>query len=154
MRPRKNTVRSGQQFGFWTVLDVVPFSTNTPKALCQCICGTKKEVRIHYLMTGKSKSCGCARGAANLQEYKECKFRSHPHIVTRSRPQTRRYKIWLNLKRQQENKIKRVPLCAEWQTWENFRAWAESAGYREGYHTTLVRYNVNGGYHPKNCYWL
>lgn len=56
---------SGTKFGYW---EVVAFSHYTGRALqnwlCRCHCGVVKPVPVNSLKYGKSKSCGCMRGAA------------------------------------------------------------------------------------------
>ena len=47
----------------WTVLKIIPPNDKRTKtyALCLCRCGTIKEVKMNYLLNGKSKDCGCGR---------------------------------------------------------------------------------------------
>lgn len=47
----------------WTVLDIIPPDEKHRNtfALCRCRCGTQKEVRVTYLINGRSKDCGCGR---------------------------------------------------------------------------------------------
>lgn len=47
----------------WTILDIVPPNKKHSHALaiCQCQCGTIKEVRLSYVINGRSKNCGCGR---------------------------------------------------------------------------------------------
>ena len=45
-----------KEYGRWTVLKV-----EGGTALCHCSCGTEKLVRLDYLISGRSKSCGCLR---------------------------------------------------------------------------------------------
>ncbi len=47
----------GKRFGLWTVIK----RTQNRNCLCICDCGTKKEVKIYNLKSGKSTSCGCVR---------------------------------------------------------------------------------------------
>lgn len=47
----------GKRFGLWTVIK----RTQSGNCLCKCDCGTRKEVKIYNLKSGKSTSCGCAR---------------------------------------------------------------------------------------------
>ena len=50
---------SGQQFGYWTVIEHTGFKKGQTMWKCQCICGTIREVRAGALKSGKSSSCGC-----------------------------------------------------------------------------------------------
>lgn len=53
---------TGQHFGRWTVLSRVLNKTGHGSIwLCQCECGTIKEIEYTNLVSGKSKSCGCLR---------------------------------------------------------------------------------------------
>jgi hypothetical protein len=45
-----------------------------------------------------------------------------------------------------------IMICAEWNDYGAFRAWALSSGYRKG--LTLDRENSNGRYEPTNCRWI
>lgn len=47
----------------WTILNIIPPDENHKKtfAMCKCQCGTIKEVRISYILDGRSKDCGCGR---------------------------------------------------------------------------------------------
>lgn len=50
----------GSKFGNWIVVDdSVANRANGYKLLCKCVCGTEGMVQKKYLVSGKSKSCGC-----------------------------------------------------------------------------------------------
>lgn len=52
----------GQKINGWTVLEIIPPNEDmVTRALCRCQCGTVKEVRLTYLVNGRSKDCGCGR---------------------------------------------------------------------------------------------
>ena len=50
---------TGKKFNRWTVLKKVESKGGSVYWLCQCECGTIKEVRGQHLKSGASKSCGC-----------------------------------------------------------------------------------------------
>jgi hypothetical protein len=51
---------SGKTFGQWLVIErVKTIKQVNPKWLCQCQCGTRKEVFGSHLRNGRSSSCGC-----------------------------------------------------------------------------------------------
>lgn len=69
-KPRLN-VKSGEQFGHWTVVGPVTLrpqqsnpSTQYSVAPCRCVCGTEREVSVSNLLSGMSQSCGCTRKAS------------------------------------------------------------------------------------------
>lgn len=47
----------------WTILDIIPPDDKHHKtfALCQCQCGTIKEVKLSDILNERSKDCGCGR---------------------------------------------------------------------------------------------
>jgi len=53
---------SGQQFGYWTVLErAEPGRRGATRYLCRCRCGKEKIVPASRLKRGTSRSCGCLR---------------------------------------------------------------------------------------------
>ena len=51
-------IQIGDKIERWTVLERISRNSRT-YYVCECECGTKKEVRADHLKAGKSKSCGC-----------------------------------------------------------------------------------------------
>jgi len=56
---------TGQVFGCWVVLERANNKNKETIWLCECICGTRKEVSAGSLVFGSSTNCGCQR-AENL----------------------------------------------------------------------------------------
>ena len=49
-----------QRFGFWIVIKLIGKNkSGQTEWLCQCDCGTQKNVTTNSLRTGNSTSCGC-----------------------------------------------------------------------------------------------
>ena len=60
----------GERFGRWTVIDYVGVDNyGNPTWLCQCDCGTWRELTHRTLLTGKSTSCGCESRKVKLNDY-------------------------------------------------------------------------------------
>ena len=58
---------TGQKIGRWTVLEKAPNKNKTVYWLCQCDCGTIKEVRGQCLREGESISCGCYKREIDIK---------------------------------------------------------------------------------------
>lgn len=60
----------GERFGRWTVIDYVGEDAHgKPRWLCQCDCGTWRELSHHNLLVNKSRSCGCEKRKVKLNKY-------------------------------------------------------------------------------------
>jgi len=75
---------TGQQFGFWTVLEkaepkTYPSGGRTVQWLCKCVCGTQKIVPGRDLRSGASQSCGCMTSTSWL-EYHVAKYLTDANI--------------------------------------------------------------------------
>lgn len=71
--PNYQTDLAGRRFGRWQVRPVREKRHTNIYWLCECDCGTKRMVRCVELLSGRSRSCGCARewvkqSAAQRQE--------------------------------------------------------------------------------------
>ena len=53
----------GTTINNWTILKLIPPETSSEHtfASCRCKCGTEKDVRLSYVVNGRSKDCGCGR---------------------------------------------------------------------------------------------
>lgn len=53
----------GTKINGWTILGIIPPDDKHKFtfAVCQCQCDTIKEVRLSYIINGRSKDCGCGR---------------------------------------------------------------------------------------------
>lgn len=60
---------------------------------------------------------------------------------------TKIYKVWAGM----IFKAKKFGICDEWKEFENFYAWANANGYKEG--LCLNRLDHEKGFSPENCRW-
>jgi len=68
VRKKEKTIQKyehliGITFYGWTILGIVPPDEkhHSTFATCKCQCGTIKDVRIAYILNGRSRDCGCGR---------------------------------------------------------------------------------------------
>lgn len=138
----KAMIKEGEKYFHWTVIAPANKRNGREMVLCQCDCGTLKEVRYDGIKCGSSKSCGCARGT---------------HKMTSSRL----YNIWHKMKERCYNKNhvhyknyggRGITVCEEWKNdFISFYKWSMDNGYSEN--LTLDRVNGNSNYSPENCRW-
>lgn len=59
----RQQVQAGSQFGQLTLLEQIGVSSKHKKPywMVQCVCGTKKVIRLESMKKGSSTSCGCMR---------------------------------------------------------------------------------------------
>lgn len=87
----------GQKFGRWKVIDEAPSRNNnhTIYWLCQCECGTIREVRQQGLKSGKSQSCGCYKKDFWTKDISGQKFGRLTAISKTNKTSKDHYVIWL-----------------------------------------------------------
>ena len=75
-------VKVGVKIWGWTVLKEVPSNKNSSnrgkRFLCQCECGTVKEVAKNSLRSGKSKACGCTKNKKARERMAKHGMGKHP----------------------------------------------------------------------------
>lgn len=131
---------TGQKFGRLTV---IKFDHIKKQAVweCQCLCGKKTLVPGYDLISGNTKSCGCAR-------------------IKHKMKGTRLYRIWRSMINRCNNPEyhgyrnyggRGIGICEEWHNFVAFRDWAITSGYNDK--LSIDRINQNGNYEPLNCKW-
>jgi hypothetical protein len=128
---------AGRRFGRLIARRVV---VRAPRVqwLCSCDCGRTVRVRNNNLLSGNTRSCGCAH-----VRHGQAKF---GHRSTE-------YHAWINMKsrvRRDRNYRGRVSICRRWSVFENFFA---DMGRRPSVRHSIERVNNDGNYTPKNCLW-
>lgn len=136
-------VKPGTRYGHWTAIGRARLPNGGLGIEVICDCGTRAIRQRTPLLTGASKSCGCA-----LME----------NQFTHGEKGTRVYRVWHHIIQRCENPNNEkwpiygdrgITVCAEWHDYLTFAAWAKANGCVEG--LEIDRIDNMGNYEPGNC---
>jgi len=144
--PAKFTIALSDKFGRLTVIAFHSIQKHKRIWLCLCDCGNTTLLSTGALKTGNTKSCGCARIAANKSRTTE--RRRLPEFYVWSGMIARCYNP--NDGSYERYGGRGITVCERWLNFDNFIL---DMGRRPSSKHSIERINNSSGYEPANCKW-
>ncbi len=150
MKPT-NPISIGDIFGHWTVRK--PW-VRPRHWICQCACGTLREIYKSTLTLKKTTSCGCKKGALIAAA------RTIHGDTSRKRPQSKEYQARKGIltrcynpksKSYADYGARGITVCQRWR--DSFEAFLQDVGRAPGPKYTIERIRNSGNYEPWNVCW-
>lgn len=134
----------GKRFNLLTVLEELPVSPNGRILRCKCDCGNVKDILRRYVVSSKSKSCGCYHKTAPMKHGMRYtrEYRSWDSMIQRcTNPRHKKYYLYGE---------RGITICDRWL--ESFKEFYKDMGPRPK-NTSLDRIDGDKGYYKENCRW-